>query len=175
MTYPSSTVETGHPAQRHRIMATPAFLYACVMVMGAVGASLRYLLSAVLPDTPIPFGTLAINLFGCYIIYVVYQWFGRRVHLPHAIIRGVGVGLVGAFTTLSAFSTESLSYLQTGAYALFALYLLLTMVGTFAASLLGWATVSALEHRRMRRLTRRIQAINARIEAEQQDGNGGTR
>lgn len=134
-------------------MATPAFLYACVMVMGAVGASLRYLLENLLPASPLPFSTLCINLFGCYIIYVIYQWFGRRVHLPHAVVRGLGVGLVGAFTTLSAFSTECLAFLQNGAYSLFALYLALTLAGTFAASLLGWATVSALERRRMRRLT----------------------
>lgn len=136
-----------------RIVATPGFLYACVMVMGAIGACLRYLLGALLPTTPLPFGTLAINLIGCYAIYVVYRWFGRRVHMPHAIIRGMGVGLIGAFTTLSAFSTESLAYLQNGSYAVFAMYLLLTMVGTFAASLLGWVTVAALAKRKMHRLT----------------------
>ena len=147
--------ETGAQRERERIMATPAFLYACVMVMGAVGASLRYLADILIPSGPLPFSTLAINLFGCYIIYVIYQWFGRRVHLPHAVIRGLGVGLVGAFTTLSAFSTECLGLLQNGSIGLFALYLALTLAGTFAASLLGWATVTALERRRMRVLTER--------------------
>lgn len=169
------TADENRPLRSRRIIATPAFLYASVMVMGAVGASLRYLLSAVLPENPIPFGTLAINLFGCYIIYVIYQWFGRRVHLPHAVIRGMGVGLVGAFTTLSAFSTECLSFLQSGNLMLFALYMLLTMVGTFAASLLGWATVSALERRRMRQLIIRLHEDNARIEAEHRTGDGGNR
>lgn len=146
------THRTAARAQRTRIVATPAFLYGCVMVMGAVGATLRYLLGIVLPDDPFPFGTLAINLFGCYAIYVIYQWFGRRVHLPHAVVRGLGVGLVGAFTTLSAFSTESLAYLQAGDFGLFAAYLLITLVSTFLASLLGWATVAALERRRLRQL-----------------------
>lgn len=161
--------------ERERIMATPAFLYACVLVMGAVGASLRYAVDLLMPSGPIPFSTLTINLFGCYIIYVIYQWFGRRVHLPHAVIRGLGVGLVGAFTTLSAFSTESLGFLQSGSLGLFAVYLALTSAGTFAASLLGWATVAALERRRMRTLSER-HARNARNHArrkESQDADRG--
>ncbi|MGI6535615.1 MAG: fluoride efflux transporter FluC [Eggerthellaceae bacterium] len=166
--------ETAARARRKRIMATPAFLYACVMVMGAVGASLRYLLENLLPGSPLPFSTLCINLFGCYIIYVIYQWFGRRVHLPHAVVRGLGVGLVGAFTTLSAFSTECLSFLQNGAFGLFALYLTLTFAGTFAASLLGWATVSALERRRMRRLTEEHEQNIRRVE-DRRAPHGGDR
>ncbi|MGI6591092.1 MAG: fluoride efflux transporter FluC [Eggerthellaceae bacterium] len=150
---PSSVSAAPLLPKRKRIVATPAFLYGGVIFMGAIGACLRYFLGAVLPESPIPFGTLAINLFGCYIIYVIYQWLGRRVHLPHAIVRSLGVGLVGAFTTLSAFSTESLAYLEQGAIGLFALYGLLTVIGTFAASLLGWATVAGLEHHRMHKLT----------------------
>lgn len=142
---------------RRRIVATPGFLYGFVFCMGAIGACLRYLVGEALPQSPIPFGTLAINLVGCYAIYVVYQWFGRRVHLPYAVIRGIGVGLVGAFTTLSAFSTEGLAFLLEGSYGIFSLYLLLTLAGTFAASLLGWATVTALERRRLRRLSTRLE------------------
>lgn len=153
----SNTASSASPSSesptRTRIVATPAFLYLGVVFMGAIGSCLRYFLSAVLPETPLPFGTLAINLFGCYSIYVIYQWLGRRVHLPYAVVRSLGVGLVGAFTTLSAFSTESLAYLQHGAVLTFALYGLLTIVSTFLASLLGWATVAALERHRMRKLT----------------------
>lgn len=160
-------------------MATPAFLYGCVMVMGAIGATLRYLLSEVLPEVPIPFGTLAINLFGCYVIYIIYRWFGRRTHLPHAVVRGMGVGLVGAFTTLSAFSTESLTFLQNGQYGLFTLYFALTMVGTFIASLLGWATVAYLLRRKKRQLEVRLREDNARIRAQRRNhgrrGTGGSR
>ena len=99
---------------RQQVMATPAFLYATVLLMGAIGATLRYLIELAIPTETFPVGTLLINLIGCYIIYIVYQWFDRRVHIPHSIARGIGVGLVGAFTTLSAFCTESLALLQTG-------------------------------------------------------------
>ena len=133
----------------------PAFLYATVLVMGAIGATLRYLVELVLPTNGFPFGTLLINLVGCYIIYVVYQWFDRRLHIPHPIARGIGVGLVGAFTTLSAFCTENLALLQASEYLTFALYVSATIFGTFVASLVGWATCSLLAYRRLKHLQRR--------------------
>lgn len=150
------------PVQRgsaqHKITAAPAFLYATVLVMGAVGATLRYGIELALPSSGFPVNTLLINIVGCYIIYVVYQWFDRRVHIPHSIARGIGVGLVGAFTTLSAFCTESLGLLQTGEYLLFAAYVAATVFCTFLASIAGWATCSLLAYRRLKRLqARRIQ------------------
>lgn len=140
---------------RKQTMAMPAFLYATVLVMGAIGATLRYLIELVLPTNGFPLGTLLINLIGCYIIYVVYQWFDRRLHIPHPIARGIGVGLVGAFTTLSAFCTENLALLQAGDYFTFALYVSATVFCTFVASLAGWATCSLLAYRRLKHLQRR--------------------
>lgn len=143
---------------RRKAMATPAFLYATVLVMGAIGASLRYVLDLALPTSGFPAATLIINIVGCYIIYIVYQWFDRRVHIPHAIARGIGVGLVGAFTTLSAFCTESLAMLQTGYYLLFAAYVATTVFGTFLASIAGWGTCTFLAYRKLKHLqARRIQ------------------
>lgn len=145
-------------------MATPAFLYAIVLAMGAIGATLRYLIELAIPTETFPVGTLLINLIGCYIIYIVYQWFDRRVHIPHSIARGIGVGLVGAFTTLSAFCTENLALLQAGEYLLFALYVSATVFGTFIASLAGWATCSLLAYRRLKRIQRR--RIEHRLEMQ---------
>lgn len=148
----------GNASAHRKVTATSGFLYATVLVMGAIGATLRYCIDLIIPTSGFPAATLLINLLGCYIIYVVYQWFGRRVHIPHSIARGIGVGLVGAFTTLSAFCTESLTLLQTGEYTLFAVYVFATVFGTFVASLAGWATCSLLAYRRLKRLqNRRIQ------------------
>lgn len=146
---------TNISSDRPKITAMPAFLYGIVLAMGAIGATLRYLIELVIPTVGFPAATLIINLIGCYIIYVVYQWLDRRVHIPHAIARGIGVGLVGAFTTLSAFCTENLALLQAGEYLLFALYVSATVFGTFLASLAGWATCSLLAYRRLKRIQRR--------------------
>lgn len=149
---------------RQQVMVTPAFLYATVLLMGAIGATLRYLIELIIPTQGFPWATLLINLVGCYIIYIVYQWFDRRVHIPHPIARGIGVGLVGAFTTLSAFCTENLALLQAGEYLLFTLYVSATVFGTFIASLAGWATCSLLAYRRLKRIQRR--RIEHRLEMQ---------
>lgn len=140
---------------RQQVMATPAFLYAVVLAMGAFGATLRYVIELIIPTHGFPWATLLINLVGCYIIYIVYQWFDRRMHIPHAVARGIGVGLVGAFTTLSAFCTESLTFFQHGEYVLFAAYVAITIFGTFLASIAGWATCSLLAYRRLKRMQQR--------------------
>lgn len=158
---------------RRKAMATPAFLYATVLVMGAIGASLRYVLDLALPTSGFPAATLIINLVGCYIIYLVYQWFDRRVHIPHAIARGIGVGLVGAFTTLSAFCTESLSMLQAGEFLLFATYVAATVFGTFLASIAGWGTCTFLAYRKLKHLqARRIQHHLEMQRAERVEAHG---
>lgn len=149
---------------RQQVMVTPAFLYATVLLMGAIGATLRYLIELIIPTQGFPWATLLINLVGCYIIYIVYQWFDRRVHIPHPIARGIGVGLVGAFTTLSAFCTENLALLHAGEYLLFTLYVSATVFGTFIASLAGWATCSLLAYRRLKRIQRR--RIEHRLEMQ---------
>lgn len=156
----SRTIQQHSPSpasapEPRRLMGTPAFLYATVLAMGAIGATLRYLIELLLPTNGFPGATLLINLIGCYIIYIVYQWFDRRVHIPHSIARGIGVGLVGAFTTLSAFCTESLNLLYAGEYILFSAYIAATVFGTFVASLLGWATCSVLAYRRLKHLQQR--------------------
>lgn len=86
------------------------------------------------------------------------------MHIPHPIARGIGVGLVGAFTTLSAFCTENLALLQAGGYLLFALYVSATVFGTFIASLAGWATCSLLAYRRLKHIQRR--RIEHRLEMQ---------
>ena len=88
----------------------------------------------------------------------------KRQHIPHPIARGIGVGLVGAFTTLSAFCTENLALLQDGECLLFALYVSATVFGTFIASLAGWATCSLLAYRRLKRIQRR--RIEHRLEMQ---------
>lgn len=150
-----------------RIVAAPVFLYVCVLGFGAIGACARYGLIVLFPDQTFPQSTLLINLFGCYVIYLIFQWFGRRMHLPHNIVRGMGIGLVGAFTTLSAFNIECLTMLQTGQYALFATYETITFFGTFAASLAGWGTYNLLVMLRVRKLRKRKHALHLRFLEEQ--------
>lgn len=144
-----------------RLLKQPRMLTPLVLAMGFVGATLRYVLETLLPSNGgFPFATLAVNIFGCFLLEIINQFVGRRLHLPATVVKSLGVGLVGAFTTLSALSTENLSFLQAGQYGLSALYFAVTIATTFLAALAGRAAAQALAYRRLQR--RRARRRNAR-------------
>lgn len=137
-----------------RALRQPRMLTPLVLCMGFIGATLRYLLELAIPaNGGLPIATLIVNIFGCFMLEIVNQYVGRRLHLPMPVVKSLGLGLVGAFTTLSALSSENLAFIHAGAYGLSALYLALTIATTFVASLAGHYASGALALRRLRRLS----------------------
>ncbi len=131
--------------------------------MGCIGAALRYALEAALPaNGGFPAATLIINIFGCFVLELVNSYIGRRMHLPGPLVKSLGVGLVGAFTTISAFSTECLTFIQSGEYGIWAAYIAATVVTTFLAALAGHGVCRLLDARRMKRIKARREAIHKR-------------
>ncbi len=121
-----------------RALRNPHSLAPLVMAMGFIGASMRYVLEMTLPaGGGFPLATLAVNIFGCFVLEIINEHVALRTQLPSMLVKSMGIGLIGAFTTVAAFSTESLSLLQNGRYDVFALYLLATVVATFAAAWVG--------------------------------------
>ncbi|USD38982.1 MULTISPECIES: fluoride efflux transporter CrcB [Ferrimonas] len=83
---------------------------------GAVGASARYgisLMAIKLFGTGFPFGTLMVNCIGSLIMGALYAW-GDVSDLPPALKAFIGVGMLGALTTFSTFSNESILLMQEG-------------------------------------------------------------
>ena len=119
-------------------LRAPRALAPLVLLMGFLGASLRYLLELALPSQGgFPYATLIVNIFGCFTLEIINQYVGRRLHLPGPLVKSLGIGLVGAFTTLSAFSTECLGFFRDGEVELAAAYIAITIFVTFIASLCG--------------------------------------
>ena len=155
------SAQTHTAARAQALLRRRGALTPLILVMGFIGASLRYLLECAMPaNGGFPLATLVINIFGCFVLELVNQYVGRRMHLPGALVKSLGVGLVGAFTTISAFSTECLAFLQAGEVGLWAAYITATLATTFLASLAGHATCRGLDACRLARIERRRDAIH---------------
>lgn len=153
----------GLTARASAILRQPRALTPLILLMGCIGAALRYALEAALPaQGGFPAATLIINIFGCFVLELINSYIGRRMHLPGPLVKSLGVGLVGAFTTIAAFSTECLAFLQAGEYALWAGYVGATIVTTFLAALAGHGACRLLDARRMKRVEARREAIHRR-------------
>ena len=98
---------------------------------GASGAVARYLLGSWahrLWEGQLPVGTLLVNVLGSFSIGIVYVLLVEK-QLIHQDWRGVlMVGFLGAFTTFSTFSLETIGLLEAGHVALAAGYMLLSAV-----------------------------------------------
>lgn len=98
-------------------MSPAALTYLYVAIGGAVGACLRYFLSGQLDSwfgKGFPFGTLGVNVLGSFCLALLYGAITHH-HLAESPYRALlGVGLLGALTTFSTFSIETLALLEAG-------------------------------------------------------------
>jgi fluoride exporter len=116
---------------------------------GAIGSVLRYLV-AVLALTwlgpAFPWGTLAVNLVGSFLIGVVQALAIEGLVLGEDARLFLSTGVMGGLTTYSAFSYESVRLLETGAWTSAGLNIALTTVACLALCVLGLTTARLLAH-----------------------------
>jgi CrcB protein len=98
---------------------------------GALGSVARYGIGVAFGDTKWPAATLAINVVGSFALGVVLTWGVARLS-PDVRI-GIGVGVLGGFTTYSTFSNDAATLDRRGA----ALYVAASVVLGIAAALAG--------------------------------------
>ncbi|MDB5098105.1 MAG: camphor resistance protein CrcB [Cyanobacteria bacterium RYN_339] len=110
--------------------------------MGAWARLYLGLAVALRTSTGFPYGTLLINLLGCFILGVVNTLVLER-GVPDVWRLAVGVGFCGAFTTFSTFGFETLALLREGRYAAAALYVLASNLLGFGCAALGWLVARA--------------------------------
>src|SRR5262245_7198726 len=83
-----------------------------------IGGILRYLLAQLVQArffSTFPFGTLTVNVVGCFFIGLVFGLTDRG-HLPQEWRLFLATGLLGGFTTFSAFSNETVGLLRDGQF-----------------------------------------------------------
>jgi fluoride exporter len=116
--------------------------YILVMAGGALGAALRYALARGLPlATAWPWPTFIANVAGGVLMGLLSAWLLRAGHAGESLRLLLGVGLLGGFTTFSAFSLEMAKMMDQGQVSLAAGYalasVLLAMVAVFAGMAMG--------------------------------------
>lgn len=120
-----------------------------VLVAGAVGTGLRLAAAVALPHPPEgwPLGTLLVNLVGSACLGALLAGLLRRGPDEGArrVVRVVvGAGLLGGFTTTSAFALETAALLGRGQTATALGYALVSLVGGLALAAAGGAAATRL-------------------------------
>jgi fluoride exporter len=117
-----------------------------VMAGGAVGSLARYgvgLGTGRWFGPNYPWGTLAVNLIGGFAMGVLAGTLARMggSEPTRALI---GVGLLGGFTTFSAFSLDTVTMIERGQWGVAAAYVLVSVIGSVLALFAGLYAVRAL-------------------------------
>jgi fluoride exporter len=114
---------------------------------GAIGASARYLVGVVcgrLLGTGFPFGTLAVNVIGCLVMGLLIEAMALRWTVSNDLRAFLTVGILGGFTTFSAFSADFALLVERNDYLQAALYLVASVGLSIGALFAGLAIVRAL-------------------------------
>ena len=117
-----------------------------VMIGGALGSAGRYgvgtlTLRSLGPNYP--WGTLAVNLIGGFLMGLLAGALARTSGSEHARLL-IGVGILGGFTTFSAFSLDAALMIETGKWLPAITYALVSVIGSVVALFAGLYLVRAV-------------------------------
>ncbi len=103
----------------------PMKLYLMIGLAGGLGAMARYGLTVALTQLggrAFPWGTLSVNVIGSGLMGFLGVWLLTRWPLPLEYRLAILTGFLGAFTTMSAFSIDTLALVQRQAWLLAGVY-----------------------------------------------------
>lgn len=110
-----------------------------VALGGAIGAVLRFYVSETIASETFPWATLSVNLVGSFLLGIVMAATVSNV-LGEAQAMLLGIGVLGAFTTMSTFSVETVMMMEDGRWRTAGIYVATSaMIGPLLAWL-GWKT-----------------------------------
>ncbi|MCR9270486.1 MAG: fluoride efflux transporter FluC [Henriciella sp.] len=119
-----------------------------VAIGGAIGASMRYGVGLAFTEQGGMSGawaTLFVNVVGSFILGAMMGWFSsREPAIENTLWLLVGVGMMGAFTTFSAFSRDTVHMFMTGDVMKGLVFAGLNMVGALAAFAVGLIALKRL-------------------------------
>lgn len=118
--------------------------YLIVFIGGGLGAALRHgvnLGTARWLGTAFPWGTLTVNVVGSLAMGLIVAWFAFKGDASQHWRLFLTTGILGGFTTFSAFSLDVALLYERGEVGLAALYVLLSVAVSIAGLFAGLALV----------------------------------
>ena len=106
------------------------FLLVCLG--GAIGSGARYLVALSTVSAAFPFGTLIVNVTGSFAIALVMELVAESDFRFFLV-----TGILGGFTTYSAFNQETMQMMRIGAWGTAMINIVATLAGCLAAGFLG--------------------------------------
>lgn len=108
-----------------------------VFIGGLLGTGVRLAIDVAFAAEGFPWPTLAINVVGSFLLGALVSTLWARATTPPWLKAGLGVGVLGAFTTFSAVMVSAVSLSTTGEWMLALGYLVASVVLGLGAAVLG--------------------------------------
>ena len=118
-----------------------------IVIGGALGSLCRYVMSMniyLLLGKSFPYGTLAVNILGSIIMGSVYILVMEKITISEELRAGITVGFLGAFTTFSAFSIETMNLIESGEITKAGLNIILSVILCIVGCWLGMSITRQL-------------------------------
>ncbi|EUJ37407.1 fluoride efflux transporter FluC [Brochothrix thermosphacta] len=122
--------------------------YLLMFLFGSLGGMSRYGIGLLFQSDGFPYGTLIVNLLGCFVLVIVNEYMSIATKIPKMIIMAIGTGFIGAFTTFSAFSIDFVRLFKAGEIVLALSYFSVSLIGSFLMIQLAYYLVHKLLNKR---------------------------
>ncbi len=107
---------------------------------GAIGAVSRHLVGKLVQENTgpgFPYGTMSVNVLGSFLMGLLIGWLAMKVNGGDNWRLFLGVGILGGFTTFSAFSLDAINLIEKKAYGSFAVYVGGSVILSLVALMIG--------------------------------------
>lgn len=111
-----------------------------IAIFGAIGTLARYGLQGVVQfraGGTFPYGTLLVNLTGCFFLGLIGQFTMNRLVIPPDWRMAIAVGFFGGYTTFSSFGWETAKMLEAGEWLRAGTYVAASVVAGLFLSIAG--------------------------------------
>ena len=104
---------------------------------GAIGSILRYLITEIIPSNQMSYGTITVNLLGSMLLGIMFGAIAADAIISQDNILLFGTGLLGAFTTMSAFAMDTVT-LSEEEFSTTFIYVAITIFGSLGLAWSGY-------------------------------------